>query len=329
VAARGSGAAKTVRDLAPGDAVDRALLVREAGLATARNGKSYLRATLADRTGEISAIQFDVAEDCLNAFPSGGYVRVRGTAESYKGRVNLKLQAARAADESEVDPADFEVVTERDMKELRKAVTKLVRSVKEPDLARLLGVFFDDKTWRARFERAPGATSYHHACVGGLMEHTADVAGAADAVGASNSRLRRDLLVAGALLHDIGKMDELSSEAGFDRTDAGNFIGHITIGALTIDAKLRDLGDFPDELRLEVLHLVLSHHGQKEWGSPVLPATPEALALHHLDNLDAKVQAADAAAHAPAAEGARWSEYNRMLGVRIWRGGEARGEGDV
>ncbi|MHC4249371.1 MAG: 3'-5' exoribonuclease YhaM family protein [Planctomycetota bacterium] len=323
-----SAAPKTVRELAPGDAVDRALLVREASLATTRNGKPYLRATLADRTGEISAIQFDVAEDCLGQFPAGGYVRVRGTAESYKGKVNLKLKAARAAEPAEVDPADFEVVTERDVKELRKGLTKLVRSVKEPDLARLLGAFFDDKTWRARFERAPGATSYHHACVGGLMEHTVDVASAADAVAAANSRLRRDLLVAGALLHDIGKMDELSPDAGFDRTDAGNFIGHITIGALAVDAKLKELGGFPETLRLEVLHLLLSHHGQKEWGSPVLPATPEALALHHLDNLDAKVQAADAASRAPAAEGARWSEFNRMLGVRVWRAG-AEGAGDA
>ncbi len=323
-----SATPKTIRDLEPGDAVDRALLVREASLATARNGKSYLRATLADRTGDISAIQFDVAENCLDAFPSGGYVRVRGTAESYKGRVNLKLQAARPAEDSEIDPADFEVVTERDMKVLKKDLTKLVRSVKEPDLARLLAGFFDEKAWRKRFERAPGATSFHHACVGGLMEHTLDVASAADAIADGNARLRRDLLVAGALLHDIGKMDELSSDAGFDRTDAGNFIGHITIGALSLDAKLKELGSFPEVLRLEIIHLLLSHHGQKEWGSPVLPATPEALALHHLDNLDAKVQAADAAARAPAAEGAHWSEYSRMLGVRIWRGGIEEGTED-
>jgi len=322
-------APKTVRDLEPGDTVDRALLVREASLATTRNGKSYLRATLADRTGEISAIQFDVAEDCLGAFPSGGYVRVRGTAESYKGRVNLKLQAARAAQPSEVDPADFEVVTERDAKELSKLVSELVRSVKEPDLSRLLKSFFDDKAWRERFERAPGATNFHHACVGGLMEHTVDVAAAADAVAAGNDRLRRDLLVAGALLHDIGKMDELSPDAGFDRTDAGNFVGHITLGALTVDAKITELGGFPEVLRLEVLHLLLSHHGQKEWGSPVTPATPEAFALHHLDNLDAKVQAADAVARAPAAEGARWSEYSRMLGVRIWRGDGTGDEADA
>ena len=322
-------ASKTVRELQPGDTVDRALLVREASIATTRNGKPYLRATLADRTGEISAIQFDVPEDYLAAFPSGGYVRVRGTAESYKGRVNLKLQAARAAEPSDVDPADFEVVTERDVKALRKDVSKLVRSVKEPDLARLLAAFFDDKAWRERFERAPGASSYHHACVGGLMEHTVDVSRAAAAVAGENERLRRDLLVAGALLHDIGKIDELSPDAGFDRTDAGNFVGHITLGALTVDAKLRELGGFPEVLRLEVLHLLLSHHGQKEWGSPVLPATPEALALHHLDNLDAKVQAADAAARQPAAEGARWSEFSRMLGVRVWRGeaGEGRADG--
>jgi len=315
-------ARRNVRDLAPGDELDQVLQVREANVAMTKRGSPYIRAELADRTGSITAIQWDAGEQQLADYPQGGYVRVRGAAESYKSKVNLKVQSARAADPAEVDRADFLVTTERDVKELRKELGKLVRSVKDADLSKVLRSFFDDKEFLERFAAAPGATSYHHACAGGLMEHTVAVAGAAAAVGGRAARLDRDRLVTGALLHDIGKTMELSPEAGFERTDAGNLVGHVVLGALMLEGRIAKLDGFPEPVRLELLHLLLSHHGQREWGSPVLPATREALALHHIDNLDAKVQAADAAIRGPAAPGASWTEYSKMLGVRVWRGRE-------
>jgi 3'-5' exoribonuclease len=314
---------KPVREIEPGDEVDQVFHVREASSATTKHGKPYLRATLGDATGEVGAIQFDVDEKVLESFPKGGYSRVRAVAESYKGKVSLKIAQARAAEGTEADPADFVPTTDEDVKALKKELVKLVRSVRRPELASALRAFFDDAEFVERFTRAPGATSYHHACAGGLLEHTVWVARQADAVAGSNARLDRDLLVAGALLHDIGKMEELSGEAGFEKTDAGNLVGHVVLGALMFDERARGIEDLPEDTRLAFLHMLLSHHGQRDWGSPVLPATAEALALHHLDNLDARVSAADAAVRVAAAPGTRWTEYNKMLGVRVWRGAAA------
>jgi len=314
-----NGQAKTVREYQPGDRIDAVLHVREASLATTRTGKSYIRARLGDASGDIEAIQWDAAEESVANFPAGGYVRLRAIAESYKGSVNLKVEKARPADPAEVDPAAFVPTTRRDVAELQKELRKLVRSVKHERLLALLKFFFEDNGFMERLVRAPGATTYHHACAGGLLEHTVGVAAAADALAAVNDRIDRDLLVAGALLHDIGKMDELSSSVGFERTDAGNLVGHVVLGALAVDRAIRGMEGFPAALHLEVLHLLLAHHGQKEYGSPVVPATREALALHHLDNLDAKVEAADAAIRAPGQADARWTEYLKMLDGRIYR----------
>jgi 3'-5' exoribonuclease len=313
-------AKKMIGELTPGDTFDGVLLVNEASLATTKTGKYYVRAMLGDRTGSLKANRWDADEGSLAGFPLNGYVRVRGVVESYRGQVQLKIDKARAARDGEVDPADFEVVSEKDLGEMVKELKRLARSVKDGHLSALLNAFFtEDKEFLSRFSRAPGASSYHHACIGGLLEHTLWVAKEADAVAGKNDRLWRDLLVTGALLHDIGKMDELSTDPGFSYTDAGYFIGHIVLGTMEVEKRIGRIESFPADLRLEVLHLMLSHHGQKEYGSPVMPATPEALALHHIDNLDAKVQAADAAMKEPAQEGARWSDYNKMLAARVFR----------
>jgi len=308
-----------VRELSPGDELDCVLHVREASLVPTKDGRLYVRAVLADRTGTIRANKWDADEGALAVFGAGSYVRVRGTAESYKGQVQLRIEQVRAASSSEVNPADFQVTTERDIGELTRELKRLVRSVKRAELAALLESFFADQDFVERFSRSPAANQYHHAYLGGLLEHSVSVAIAAEAVAASNDRLDRDLLVAGALLHDIGKVEELSAEVGFEKTDAGYLVGHVALGALMLDERMRRLEGFPAQLRLELLHLVLSHHGAREYGSPVLPATAEALALHHLDNLDAKVQAADAAARSPAPEGSHWSDYVKMLDARVYR----------
>jgi 3'-5' exoribonuclease len=314
-----------VGELAPGDEVDQIFLVREATIATARNGKGYVRAELCDRTGSIGAVQFDADAGVIAQYPASGYVRVRGKVESYRNKVNLKVQQAREADPAEVESADFRVTTEADVEELRAELDRLVKSVGNADLKRLLDAIFGEQGFLDRFAAAPGATTYHHACSGGLMEHTMGVARSAEALAEVNPRLDRDMLVAGALLHDIGKMDELSPDAGFQKTDAGNLLGHVVLGLLDVSSAIARLDGFPEALALEVLHLMASHHGEREYGSPVLPATPEALALHHLDNLDAKVEAAGAATRAPASPGTNWTDFNKMLGVRVYRkpGGEA------
>jgi len=310
-----------VRELTPGTKVDFILNVREATLGTTKNGSQFVRATLADKSGTIKANKWDADESVLAQFPQGAYVRVRGTVESFRGQNQLKIEQVRPADESEVDPSDFQATTERDMGALRKELKRLVKSIQNPHLSELLNrIFVTDKGLLERFCRAPAAHQYHHAYLGGLLEHSICMATGAEAVAAANDRLDRDLLVAGALLHDIGKIDELSSDVGFDKTDAGQMVGHIVLGTILLHDIINSLGQFPNDLRLELMHLILSHHGSREYGSPVVPATAEAIALHHLDNLDAKVQAADAAIHQPVPEGAKWTEFVRMLETRVYRG---------
>jgi 3'-5' exoribonuclease len=310
-----------VRDLTPGMNVDCIFNVREVALSTAKNGNQYIRALLADKSGAIKANKWDADEGVLACFSQGGYVRVRGTVESFRGQNQIKIEQVRSADQAEVDPTDFLATTDRDLGGLRKELKRLVKSVKNSHLSALLQrIFEEDHDLFEAYCRAPAANKYHHAYIGGLLEHSVAIAKGGEAIAEANDRLDRDLLVTGALLHDIGKIEELSSDVGFDKTDEGQMVGHICLGAIMLHDIMSGMGQFPQDLRLQLLHLVLSHHGMREYGSPIVPATAEALALHHLDNLDAKVQAADAAAHQPAPEGAKWTEFVRMLETRVYRG---------
>jgi 3'-5' exoribonuclease len=219
--------------------------------------------------------------------------------------------------------SDFMPATPKDVGELGKELKRLVKSVKDKPLRALLDGFFGDEEFLARFSRVPAAAEFHHAYVGGLLEHTVAVAATAEKVAESRpDELDRDLLLTGALLHDLGKTYELTSGPNFEYTDAGRLIGHIVMGCLEAERRMAEVSDFPTETRRQVLHLIVSHHGQREFGSPVLPATPEALALHHIDNLDAKIRAAADTAPQPGDDA--WSDYQRMLGVRIYQ--RKRGE---
>jgi 3'-5' exoribonuclease len=217
-----------------------------------------------------------------------------------------------------VDVTAFMRSTPRDLGELRKQLAELVESVKDQALRALLDAFFGDEEFAAAYGRSPAATEYHHAYVGGLLEHSVSMARSAATLAAERgAELDRDLLVAGALLHDLGKVCEMTAGPAFDYTDAGRLVGHIVLGCIEADRRMAAIADFPAQTRLHVLHLLASHHGQKEFGAPVLPATPEALALHHLDNLDAKVRAAADAEPKPGEEA--WSDYQRMLGARVYK----------
>lgn len=319
--------AKSVSEFKAGEEVDIVLQVREASRGTTKRGSPYMRLILADRTGSIEARKWDCSDEDMSLFAPGARVRVKGAIESYNQRNQIKIANARAAAPEEVRPGQLQQTTSYDVEELKAELLRLAKTVKDKDLLGLLKAFLSDGELMERFSKAPGAVLYHHAYVGGLLEHTVWVTRQAEAIASVNPRLRRDLLIAGAVLHDLGKMYELAVEPMIDRTDAGYLIGHIVLGAIAVAEKIRSLCSFPPDLKLELLHLVLSHHGEQQYGSPVSPATPEALALHHIDNLDAKVQAADAAIEAPAAPGARWTDYSKMLGVRLFRGnrGEAGG----
>jgi 3'-5' exoribonuclease len=314
----GKKSRSNVKDLVEGMSVEEVYLVKDASMRETRTGKNYIAAQLADATGGITTRMWDAQPAHAASFKAGSFVQVRGHVESYQGQPQLVINSFRAVDPAGVDVSAFLRATPKDVGELEKEVRRLVKSVKDKPLGALLEAFFGDADFMARFTRAPAAAEYHHAYVGGLMEHTAAVAATAEKVAESRpDELDRDLLVAGALLHDIGKAYELSAGPAMDYTDAGRLIGHIVMGCLEAERRMGAIEKFPTETRRQVLHLIVSHHGQREFGSPVLPATPEALALHHIDNLDAKVRAAADAPPQPGDDA--WSDYQRMLGVRIYQ----------
>jgi len=307
-----------IEDLVEGTAVDEIFLVKESSMRETRTGKNYIAAKLSDSSGSITTRMWDATPAHAAQFKAGAFLRVRGRVESYQGQPQLVVNSLREVDAAGVDPADFMPTTPRDVKELKQELGRLVESVKDEALSALLGSFFDDEDFRARFCRVPAASDFHHAYGAGLLEHTVAVAATAEKVAESRpGDLDRDLLIAGALLHDIGKTYELTAGPNFDYTDAGRLIGHIVMGCLEAEKRMGAIPDFPAETRRQVLHLIVSHHGQREFGSPVLPATPEALALHHIDNLDAKIRAAADTSPQPGDD--TWSDYQRMLGVRVYQ----------
>ena len=304
-----------IEDLAEGLSVEETYLVTEGSLREARNGKSYIAAALADATGSVSARVWDARPEQAGVFRAGSYVRVRGFAETYQGSLQLVVSSFRPVAPGEVEARAFLPATEADPAELERRLAAVSGRVQDQALAGLLQAFFGDGEFMGRFRESPAAVEFHHACLGGLLEHTVAVAESAEATAAARPELDRDLLVAGALLHDVGKVWELSASPAFDYTDDGRLVGHIVMGVLEADRRMAAIEGFPAETRRQLLHLLASHHGQREYGSPVLPVTAEALALHHLDNLDAKVRAA---VEAPTPMGGDWSEFRKMLGVRVY-----------
>ncbi len=306
--------------LRDGDAFDGFYIVKESSFQTAVNGKNYIRMIVADASAQVMANIWDANRDLFALCPSGSIVKIQGVSETYKGKQQIRIGRFRPAHESEVDPDDFLPRTKRDVGAMRDEVLALADSLADADYGRMAAAFFRDTALMNAFARSPAARDLHHAFLGGLLEHTLNVARMADAF-AGTARVDRDLLVLGALLHDIGKTEELSAALVIDYTDKGKLLGHLHIGAEMIADRARTLPDFPRE-KLDLLrHMILSHHGRYEYGSPVLPKIPEAFALHHLDNLDAKVETSNRLLDAMIDPEKSWTDFSRALETQLYRSG--------
>lgn len=261
-------------------------------LRTKSDGSNYLSMTLLDRTGQLEARMWEVkdAED----FASGDVIKLRGSVCRYQEKLQIKIDRLRRADPvadvEEYDLGDFVPKTTFDVAALWSELRGYVDSFTDPHLRALLDLFLNDPAIAGPLREAPAAKALHHAWIGGLLEHTVSLLGLCDRVVPQYPEIHRDLLLAGAMLHDIGKLHELRWGTSFSYTVEGQLLGHISIGASMIDQKLASLPDFPPRLRTLLLHMILSHHGRLEFGSPKLPMTAEALLFHYLDDLEAKMQ---------------------------------------
>lgn len=312
----------SIRALKEGDAFQGFLLAMEAAYKTSTKGSEYLELKLGDASGDLKGFLWDVraVEGDMEAVRPDVFVRVKGTVTSYNGRLQLKLDKVRFAADAEIgDFSAFFPVSRRPVPEMLAEMDGFIASVKDPWINRLLSTLFvEDAVLRAAFAQAPAAKSMHHAYLGGLLEHTLSILGMAARACEHYPGLNQDLVLAGVFLHDVGKTAELSYQRSIGYTDAGNLLGHIAIEAEWTSRAMGKIPGFPEELRMQILHIILSHHGRLEFGSPVLPKTPEALLVHYLDDLDGKLEVMFRALKDEAGSGS-WSPFSRALERTIYR----------
>ena len=258
-----------------------------------KEGGEYLALTLGDKTGQFDARMWDNFNECVPTFKAGDVVKVQALVCRFAEKLQLKIDKLRVAAPGEFILGDFVPATEKNVDELWAQLNNTISTFTDKHLLLLARSFVDDPALGTALREAPAAKSMHHAFIGGMLEHVVSMLGLCDAVAKHYPQVHRDLLLTGALLHDIGKLTELSWGTSFDYTLEGQMLGHITIGIGQIDRKIAEIEGFPPQLRILVEHLVLSHHGKYEFGSPKLPMIPEAVLLHYIDDMDAKMQTMD------------------------------------
>lgn len=311
-----------ISDLKTGDAIVGFLLATDAAYKTTRTGSEYLELRLSDASGELKGFLWDLKaiEGDFDAIAPDAFVRLKGRVEEFQGRKQLRVDKIRFAPDAEVgDLSRFFPVSRRDLGEMLQELDGLVASLRDPWLRKLMeDLLIHDTARREAFAKAPAAKSLHHVYLGGLLEHTLSVAGMASRACEHYQGLNRDMVLCGVLLHDLGKTAELSYQRSFGYTDAGNLLGHITLETQWVNREIERIQNFPEELRLQILHILLAHHGKLEYGSPVLPKTPEALLVHYLDDLDGKLEGMFRLIEEQSGQG-NWSAWSRSLDRPVYR----------
>jgi 3'-5' exoribonuclease len=279
-----------------------------------KSGEPYLALTLGDRSGHLEAKMWDNVEEAIDAFEQDDFVKIKGLINKYKNRFQLTIHKLRRLGESEVDFADYLPKTTKDIGEMWRTLAAYVATFKDPHLKALVEAFMADPEIAEAYRNAPAAKTLHHAFIGGLLEHVVSLFHSCDLMCRNYPQVNRDLLLTGAFLHDIGKIHELTYNRSFSYTTRGQLLGHMIIELEMLQAKLAELPGFPESLKTLVEHLIISHHGQYDFGSPKLPMFPEALLLHYLDDLDSKMEAMRAQFERGGESEGAWTGYNPSLG---------------
>jgi len=309
-----------VNDIQERDLVESTFLVKDKVTAMAKNGKPYMTIRLMDRSGELEGRIWDRVDELEDRFRKDDFLWVRGRASRYLGKMQLVVQELKPLPEKEVNLADYLPTAPRDREEMAAEFVARAQGVRDPHYRALLeGIIADDGLFH-RFCLAPAAKSMHHVYVGGLLEHSLAVADLAEEISRRYRDLDRDLLVTSALLHDLGKTTELSFRRSFDYTDDGKLLGHIMLGVEMVTEKIRHIPDFPAEKAVILKHLLLSHHGQYDFGSPKRPKTLEAVILNMLDDLDAKISAVRLHLENDCNGDESWTGYHRLLERYFFKG---------
>lgn len=321
-----------VSQLGHNEQVSQVFLASDKQLRPNRNGNLYLQLQLSDRSGAISARLWNASENDYRAFENGDYVLVDGNTQLFQGNMQFIANAIRRARPDEVDDGDFLVLRGDEIDRMATRLAEILRTIQSPELRNLAECFLMDSEFMAKFTAAPAGMKNHHAYQGGLLEHVVGLMELVLAVAPRYPQLDQDKLLVGAFLHDAAKTDELSYDRDIAYTDEGQLLGHMVLAMTMIDDKVRDAErlsgeQFPRPLVTEIKHMVISHHGEYEFGSPKLPMTLEAVALHHLDNLDAKLASFTQLINDCPNVESNWTQYHTNLGRKLYKGARSEERG--
>lgn len=310
-----------IKELTDGCQVDQAFRAVDKQLRVNRQGGKYILLKLADRTGVIAGMMWNADERIFESFERGGYVLCRGRAQIHNGSMQIIVNEVERLDSSEIEPAEFDSFDAAESDKLIQRLTELLGGLQDTELNRLGAAYLADQDLMRQLSTAAAAVSNHHAYPGGLLRHTVDMMELCRLFAPRYPQLDGELLMFGAFLHDLGKIFELSGGGEVSYTDRGQLVGHIVIGIQMLGEKDRSLGDegISDDLRLQLEHLIASHHGQLEYGSPKIPLTLEAVALHHIDNLDAKLASYTSLIEADISGDGNWTNYVPAIGRKLWK----------
>lgn len=315
-----------INQLGERESVDQVFLIADKQLRVNRNGNLYLQLRLADRTGALTGMLWNATEQLFHTIPTGNYQRVAGTTQVHNGQLQMIISRIEPADPRQVDEQDFVVIRDEQIAELTDRLKEMLRQVRNVPLRRLAECFLADEGFMARFTAAPAGVKNHHAYRGGLLAHVVSLMELCRVVAPRYPDLDEDLLILGAFLHDAGKIDELTYDRELGYSDEGQLVGHVVMAVSMVERKVAQVEQatgtpFPRELLLRLKHLIVSHHGEYEYGSPKLPMTLEAVALHLLDNLDAKLYSVGQMLREDTATDSPWTSYNQAWGRKFFKGG--------
>ena len=313
---------KFINEIGPAETINDIYLVRDPILRSTTKGDLYIAMFLCDRTGQLNGRMWQASELVYKSLPKPGFVHVKGRSELYQNNLQIVINTITPIDPSKVTVEDFLPRTKGDVAKMFAEVGEIVGEIQNAGLKALTGAFLADKEMMDSFCAAPGGMKMHHGCIGGLLEHTHNMLRVARAILPLYPHVQRDLVLAGVFLHDMGKTEELSYDMAFSYTDSGQLIGHINKTLLMIHRKADQLRSEGVAVRPEVLdalgHIILSHHGQYEFGSPKLPATTEAFMVYYIDDLDAKMDQVRAAIEGEVSD-ANWTAFQGPLQTRLYR----------
>lgn len=308
-----------ITEIKAGDLVNDIFVLTEKTLSQKRDGDNFLNVTLSDKTGMIKGVVWDNVDQIVANVNSGDFVSIQGNVSEYRGALQLVVKKLKTLSHETIDPSDFLPATHRDIERMFERLIHLTDSLETVYLKKLFNAFWDDEEFVRKFKTAPAAKKMHHAYLGGLLEHTLSMASLADKVAGHYSGIDRDLLVSGAILHDIGKIDEFEYQFKIDYSDEGRLLNHIVLGVKMVDEKLSGINDFPEDRAILLKHMIVSHHGAREFGSPEPPKTIEAVILNYVDEIDSKVNGIRnfIASEDPYES---WTSYHRLLDRHFYKG---------